>query len=89
MRLKEVEVKQSAYNQSEREMLNYVLTFSELVKEASTLYKLANDSEKRRITSLIFSELTISDGRLEKYNAKQPFDILLKQVDYCGGPGWT
>ena len=88
-RLKEVEAKQSAYNESEREMLNYVLTFSELVKEASTLYKLANDAEKRRLTTLIFSELTISDGSLTKYTAKQPFDVLLKRIDYAGGPGWS
>lgn len=88
--LKEVEARQQAYNESERDMLDYVITFSELVKEASTIYKVANDEEKRRLTFLIFSELTIVDGKLEKYVAKDPFASLLSRrtdIVYSGAPG--
>ena len=60
--LEEVDALLSAQTESEKEMLTYVLTFSELFKSASALYEDATDVEKRQLAHLVFSELKLVDG---------------------------
>jgi DNA invertase Pin-like site-specific DNA recombinase len=76
------------YGETAQEMLRYVLTFSELVKNASLYYKFALDSEKREIASLVFTELIFKDGKLEKYTAKDGYDALLKRNVLSGSPDY-
>lgn len=47
--------------------------------EASSLYKLATDAEKRKLAHLVFLELTFKDGKLAAYKAKPEFEILLNR----------
>jgi len=62
--LKEVEARLNAQTETEEEMRAYVLSFSELKKSASSLYKYANDSEKRKLAHLVFLELIFKEGAL-------------------------
>jgi site-specific DNA recombinase len=54
--------KMNAYKETETEMLRYVLSFSELIKEAGKHFRTALDSEKREMALLAFTELTFGDG---------------------------
>lgn len=67
------------YGETAQEMMKYVLTFSELVKNASLYYKHALDSEKRELATIIFTELIFNNGKLAEYKAKDGFDALLKR----------
>ncbi len=85
--LKEVDALCEAHTETEAEMLDYVLTFSELVKSASRLYKHATGQEKRRLAHLVFSELVLVDGKLASYSAKDEFSVLLNRPsDQNGSP---
>ena len=63
----------TARGASAREMLDFTIAFSELVKNASLYFEHALDSEKREITTQIFSELVFKDRTLVKYSAKDGF----------------
>ena len=85
---KEVDALFEAHTQTEEEMLEYVLTVSELAKNASRLYKLATSQEKRRLAHLVFSELVLVDGELASYKAKEEFAPLLERPrDQVGSRG--
>ena len=67
------------YAESIPEMLRYIMTFSEVVKDAGVYFKFALDSEKREITSLVFTELVFKDRQLISYEANDGFKALLKR----------
>lgn len=79
LRLAEIDAKIKAYAETAQEMLHYVITFSELVKNASVYYEFALDSEKREIATQVFSELMFSDKKLVTYKAKEGFEALLNR----------
>ncbi len=85
--MNEINQKIAIYGETAQEMLKYVLTFSELVKNASLYYKFALDSEKRDLVSTIFTELIFHDGHLVEYKAKDGFDALLKRSGLTGSGG--
>lgn len=64
-----------ANTESSQKMLEYIISFSDLIKNTALYFEYALDSEKREITNQIFSELYFSDLGL-KYKAKQGFDTL-------------
>jgi hypothetical protein len=74
--LEEIKEKTSAYQEAESDMLKYVLTFSELVKNAKLYYENALDTEKKDIAIQVFSELTFYNGSLATYKAKESFEAL-------------
>lgn len=65
-RRKNVEEKMKEYGERIEEMVEYVLTFSELVEDATGLFKVAPPEEQQRLAAIIFSELVIKDGKLVK-----------------------
>jgi site-specific DNA recombinase len=75
-----------AYGESAQEMLKYILTFSELVKNAGFYFKHALDSEKRDIATQIFYEIVYKDKSIESYKAKDGFGALLTRIGLKGGP---
>ena len=78
--LEDVKTKINAYSDSAKAMLDYVIAFSELVKNASEYYLYGLDTEKRDLVVQVFSELYIENGEL-KYVAKYGYDALLKRFD--------
>lgn len=78
--LEDVRVKINAYSESAKSMLDYVIAFSELVKNASAYFQYALDTEKRDLVVQVFSELYIENGEL-KYVAKYGYDALLNRFD--------
>lgn len=88
-KLEEIDVEQAAYTATEKEMLEFVLTFSEMTKGATESFKYGTDSEKRKITQKVISELVVSDGLLANYKAKDNYAILLNRHSVQNGsPGW-
>lgn len=77
--LKDVNEKMSAQNISAQEMLDTVISFSELIKEAKLWYKKGLDSEKREVATNVFYELNFKSGNLANYNAKEGCAALLKR----------
>ncbi|MDA9475073.1 hypothetical protein XI03_11295 [Bradyrhizobium sp. CCBAU 65884] len=73
------------YAESASDMLEFVLTFSEAVKNAGLYFDRALDSEKRDITAMIFSELVFKDRQLVAYQAKDGFGALLSRVSVFNG----
>jgi hypothetical protein len=71
---------------SAREMLDFTIAFSELVKNASLYFEHALDSERRQLTAEVFLELVFKDRVLVKYNAKDGFDALLRRNRATGSP---
>jgi hypothetical protein len=69
-----------------REMLDFTIAFSELVKNASLYFEHALDSERRELTTQVFSELVFEGRALVKYSAKEGFDALLKRSRVTGSP---
>ena len=80
-KLAELESKQQGCSETEADMLDYVLAFSELIKEAASLYGKATDNERHKLTKLIFSELVMKDGKVFKYTAKPEFAVLLQRTE--------
>ena len=78
--LDEIEQGIKACTVATKEVLHYVISFSELVKNAALYFEYALDSEKHAIVTQVFSELTIENGKL-KYQAKEGFDALLRRYD--------
>lgn len=66
--------------ESTEAMLNYVITFSRLVKIATTYFEESMDSEKHNLVVEAFSELQIFNGEL-KYKAKEGFEALLRRFN--------
>ncbi len=64
------------YEESTKKMLEYVVTFSDLVKNRLKDFVRFQAGEKSEVLRSIFSELSIKDGIL-KYHAKQGYDRLL------------
>jgi site-specific DNA recombinase len=56
-KLRLVAAELTAYSESAPEMLRYVVSFSQIAKDAGLFFKFALDSEKRELTSIIFTEL--------------------------------
>ncbi len=73
------------YGESASEMLKYVITFSELVKNASLYFELALDSERQEIATAVFTELTFKNRHLIDYKAKGGFAPLLSRTQSSGG----
>ncbi len=87
IKIEEIDGKISLYTESAFEMLKYVITFSELVKNGSLYYEFALDSEKREIIKQVFSELVFEGKNLVKYTAKEGFDALLDRSWISGSAG--
>jgi site-specific DNA recombinase len=92
-KLSEINVKIRAQAESAEAILDYVISFSELVKNAYLYYKHALDSEKQELASNVFSELVIYGRKLQSYKAKEGFEALLNRpnmlVGAAGGGGGT
>ncbi len=78
--LKDMEDKMNAFTETTRSMLDFIISFSELVKHASFYYENALDTEKRSLVMQVFSELYIEHGKL-KYTANEGYSELLKRHD--------
>ena len=88
LKLAEIEVKMRAQTESAEEILDYVISFSELVKNAALYYKHALDTEKQELASNVFSELVIYSRKLRSYKAKEGFEALLnRQNTHIGSSG--
>ena len=77
--LEQINIKFDAYRVTEQKMVQYIVTFSELVKRAKAYYKNALDSEKQKIATEVFSELYLYNGKLASYKAKEGYEALLKR----------
>ncbi|MFH0770662.1 MAG: hypothetical protein V1926_04775, partial [Candidatus Peregrinibacteria bacterium] len=85
-KLEELDAKQHAYTQTEREMVDYILVFAELMSRASSIFKLANDIERRKMVHMVFTELTFFDGKLASYKATEGMELFLRRpVGVDGG----
>ncbi len=84
-KIDELEAKRNALAVSDREMLEYVLTFSELIRDIGLHYKKANPEEIQKITTIIFSELQFFDGKIKNYEANPEFALLLSRGVMDGG----
>jgi site-specific DNA recombinase len=71
---------------SAREMLDFTIEFSELVKNASRYFEKGLDSEKRQLTTQVFSELVFKERTPVKYSAKEGFEALLRLNRATGSP---
>jgi hypothetical protein len=69
----------AARGASAQEMLDFTISFSELVKNASRYFERALDSERRQLTTGVFSELVFEERCLVKYSAKDGFGALLER----------
>ena len=78
--VQDIQTRIKANSESTKAMLDYVITFSELVKNASLYFQYALDTEKRDLVIQVFSELSLSNGEL-KYVAKEGFNVLLKRLN--------
>ena len=83
--LKEISKKMTSYDESEHKMLKYILTFSELLKNANLYYKNALDTERREIVSEVFSELVFRDKKLANYTTKKGYEALFKCRELSSG----
>jgi hypothetical protein len=88
--LGEVDGLLKAQSESVEEMLDFVLKFSELLKNAALLSNHGTDDEKRKIVHAVFSELTFANKSLASYKAKEEFEPFIKHHSVqVGSPGWT
>ena len=83
--LDEVNEKIKSYDAAEHEMLQYILTFSELVKRARLYYEHALDTERHAIIKDVFTELTFMDGKLANVKAKEGYEALFSRHDFRSG----
>jgi hypothetical protein len=88
LKLAEIEVKMQAQAESAEAILDYVISFSELVKNAALYYKYALDTEKQELAANVFSELVFDGRKLVNYKAKEGFGALLnRENDHVGSSG--
>ena len=78
--LSEIQGKISNLSISAKAMIEYVMSFSELVKNTALYFQYALDTEKRDIVVQVFSELYIENGEL-KYVANEAYNALLQRFD--------
>lgn len=78
--LLEARSRMNSYSESARSMLDTIVTFSELVRNASEYFKYGLDFEKRQLTAQVFSKLYIENGEM-KYVAKQAYEALLQRLN--------
>jgi site-specific DNA recombinase len=87
--LDEIASKMEVMKESAHDMFNYILQFSELVKNSVFYFDNTLDTERRGVVCSIFSELYFSDQGI-KYIAKEGFSALLlrfeTEVSYFGSP---
>ncbi len=88
-KLEEIDTKIKAHTETAQDILKYVITFSELIKNASLYYGFALDTEKQEIVSQVFTELSFNDKKLVKYRAKDGFEALLNRAWLSGSLCWT
>lgn len=74
------------YSESAAEMLKYVITFSELVKNTGQFFSHALDSEKREVITTVFSKLIFLNRNLKKPLVNKGFDSLLDRSWSTGAP---
>lgn len=87
--LEESKIKLESYSESAEVMLDYILTFSEMVQNKSLAFRFSLDSEKQKFVHEVFSELIIGSKEL-KYVAKPGYYELLHRFD-CSNvlSGWA
>jgi hypothetical protein len=78
LNMEKVKSKISMHADSAEAMLNYLITFSELMKNALIYFTYALDTEKQDLVSQIFTELSFNNENAE-YKAKQGFAELLSR----------
>lgn len=89
-KLEELDTEQAAYTATEKEMLDFVLTFSEMTHGATASFIDGTDAEKRKLTHKVFSELVVIDGVLASYKAKENYAVLLNRPSVqSGAAGWN
>ena len=76
----EYDEKISDLSVSAKAMLDYIVSFSELVRQMAIYFEHGLDTEKRDITVQVFSELFIDSGEF-KYQAREGYDALLRRFD--------
>lgn len=89
LKLAEIETTIAAHRTSPQEMLCEFATFSQLAKKMGRCYKGALDTERRDITTNVFSELVFSGRTLVSYKAKGAFEFFLSRSQVTGGPTRT
>lgn len=67
------------YKEAGSDMLQYVLSFSDLVKAAGKHFRVAIDSEKYELTKTIFSELKFGNGIFE-FTAQDGFSAVFSRA---------
>ena len=82
--LQQITEESSIHQDTTEEMLKALVTFSELVKMANACFKHALDIEKREIATTVFTELIITEEKVE-YKLKEGFDALFKRHDWLSG----
>jgi DNA invertase Pin-like site-specific DNA recombinase len=78
--IEDIRARIEANAESSQEMLKYIITFSDLVKNAALYFEHALDTEKRDLATQVFTELFLGDRNL-KYTPKQGYDALLARFD--------
>ena len=78
--LAEYEEKIASFSMSTKAMLEYVISYSELIKHIAFYFGEGLDTEKRDIVIQAFSELFIENGEL-KYVATEAYQALLERFD--------
>lgn len=78
--LADYEEKIKEFSISTKAMLEYVISFSELVKHTAFYFGYGLDTEKRDIVLQVFTELYIENGEL-KYTAAEAYNALLMRYD--------
>ncbi|MDE2173514.1 MAG: recombinase family protein, partial [Patescibacteria group bacterium] len=68
-----------AHGESAKDMLRYVLTFSELAHNASQYFRHALDNEKRDLVAQMVTELVFENRRLKSYKARDGYASLLER----------
>jgi site-specific DNA recombinase len=87
LKLQQIDAEHQACTETEEEMVDYVLKFSELMKTAPLLFKRATDVERRKMVHLIFTELVLVDGKVESYTPTEGMEWFLRRPVLNGGPG--
>lgn len=85
--MEHVEAEIVAHGASAREILDYTIHFSELVKNAGQYFQFALDSEKRELVTEVFSELVFRNKVLVTHSEKDGFGALLARKRHIGGDG--
>jgi site-specific DNA recombinase len=78
--LEVVHVKMNAYKEAEHEMLDFVLTFSDLISKTEEYFTLALDSEKRALLTLAITELIFLNGKFT-FSPKDGFQALFSRFN--------